>query len=134
MNVRSGHRIAVGAVVLTALALPSAALAHLERPSYWPDPAPDRSVNPAAGGKVPALRPLRTAVSGKGAGDVRVVCRGDGGRKSLRLLARSIADARREGYRVRPSQPKLHLTKKRARTLRRQNRALARKCRFDAAG
>jgi hypothetical protein len=131
MRVRSGYRVAAGAAVLTAIALPSAALAHLERPSYWPDPAPDRSVKPAAGGKVPALRPLRTAVSGKGAGDVRVVCRGDGGRSSLRLLARSIADARKDGYRVRPSQPKLHLTKKRALTLRRQNRALARKCRFD---
>jgi hypothetical protein len=124
------HRIAVGSAVLTAVALPSVAFAHLERPSYWPDPAPDRTVRPAAGGKVPALRPLRTAVSGRGAGEVRVVCQGDGGRRSLRLLSRSIARARRNGYRVRPSQPKLRLTRQQARRLRRLNRALARRCRF----
>ena len=131
MKVRSGHRIVVGAAVLTAVGLPSAALAHLERPSYWPDPAPDRSVKPAAGGMVPALRSLATAVSGEGAGDVRVVCRGDEGTTSLRLLSQSIAHARKHGYRLRPSQPKLELTKNQARRLRKQNRALARKCRFD---
>jgi hypothetical protein len=130
MNVASCHRIAVGAAIVTAITLPSAAVAHLERPSYWPDPAPDRSVKPAAGGKVPALRPLRTAVSGSGAGEVRVVCQRDRGRTSLRLLGRSIERAIRNGYRVRPSQPKLRLTRKQARRLRRQNRALARKCRF----
>jgi hypothetical protein len=130
MNLASRHRIAVGAALLAAFGLPSAAVAHLERPSYWPDPAPDRSLKPAAGGKVPELRPLGTAVSGKGAGDVRVVCQGDGGTTSLRLLSRSISHARRNGYRIRPSQPKLGLSKKHARRLRRQNGALARKCRF----
>ena len=35
-------------IVLAVLAIPAAALAHIERPAYWPDPAPDTSVNPAA--------------------------------------------------------------------------------------
>ena len=39
--------------VCVAMVLPAVAFAHLERPSYWPDPAPDTSVSPPAGGKVP---------------------------------------------------------------------------------
>ncbi len=122
--------ITLGATLGT-LALPAAALAHLERPSYWPDPAPDKSVKPAAGGKVPKLRSLESAVTGKGAGDVRVVCQGKNGRASLRALDKSIAAALRHGYRLRPSQPKLKLTRKQARTLAQQNAALARKCDFS---
>ncbi len=118
------------AVVLGLLALPAVAVAHLERPSYWPNPAPDRSIKPAAGGGVPELRSLKSAVSGRGAGEVRVVCQGTDGRKSLRLLRESIAAARKNGYRVRPSQPKLGLTRKKARKLLRQNRALAERCRY----
>jgi hypothetical protein len=129
MNSSPRRGIFIGAV-LCALALPAVAVAHLERPSYWPDPAPDRSVNPAAGGKVPKLRSLQSAVTGRGAGDVRVVCQGRKGRASLRLLRKSIATARREGYRIRPSQPKRRLTQTGARKLLRQNRALARKCSF----
>ena len=60
--------ITLGATLGT-LALPAAALAHLERPSYWPDPAPGQSPSsPPAGGKVPKLRSLESAVTGKGAG------------------------------------------------------------------
>jgi hypothetical protein len=118
------------AVTLLAVTLPSVALAHLERPSYWPDPAPDRSITPAAGGKVPKLRSLSGAVSGRGAGDVRVVCQGARGRKSLRTLRRSVRTARRHGYRIRPSQPKLGLSRRQARRLMRYNRALARRCRY----
>ena len=51
--------VAVAAVVL---ALPAFALAHLERPSYWPDPGPDHTVNPPAGGEVPTARSLKSAV------------------------------------------------------------------------
>jgi len=59
---RSGirGRLVVAAVALAALALPGLALAHLERPSYWPDPRPDTSVKPPAGGL--------TEVSGRGSG------------------------------------------------------------------
>ena len=39
------------AAMVAMLGLPSLASAHLERPSYWPDPAPDTSVSPPAGGR-----------------------------------------------------------------------------------
>ena len=78
-------RTASAAVAATTamLALPALALAHLERPSYWPDPAADTSVSPAAGGKVPHARSLSSAVSGAGPGKVLVVCQGEDGKDSL---------------------------------------------------
>ncbi len=126
---RRWRLITIGAV-LAALGLPAAAAAHLERPSYWPKPGPDTSVSPPAGGKVPSVRPLTTAVSGKGAGRVRVVCAGKGGRKSLARVRKSIRQARKSGYRIRPSQPKKGLSRKAAKRLLRINRALARKCKY----
>ncbi|WP_372792219.1 hypothetical protein, partial [Paraconexibacter sp.] len=59
-------------VAVAALVSPAIADAHLERPSYWPDPRPDTSVTPPAGGKVPTARSLATAVTGAGPGKVRV--------------------------------------------------------------
>ena len=50
-------KLTFGATLL-ALIVPGAAFAHLERPSYWPDPAPDTSVSPPAGGAVPTARTL----------------------------------------------------------------------------
>jgi len=111
-----------------ALALPAAAAAHLERPSYWPDPKPDTAVTPAAGGKVPTARSLATAITGSGAGDVRVVCQP----RSLRLVKRAIDDARTDGFRLRPSQPEERLSKKQANRLLSQNRSLKRRCKFDS--
>jgi hypothetical protein len=127
----ASHRLVVVVAVLGSLLVPAAAFAHLERPSYWPDPAPDRSVSPPAGGKVPELRSLGSAVTGRGPGKVRVVCQGRGGWKSLELLRESIAKARRHGYRLRPSQPKRHLSGHAAFELLLQNFALARKCGYD---
>lgn len=49
--------------MLLALALPTGAQAHIERSSYWPDPAADTSVNPPAGGEVPAARSLASALT-----------------------------------------------------------------------
>jgi hypothetical protein len=118
-------------VVMGAFLLPVAAFAHLERPSYWPDPAPDTSISPAAGGKVPEVRSLRSAVTGKGAGKVRVVCQGYRGWKSLGLLAKSIAKARKHGYRLRPSQPRLKLSRWQGRELLHLNLALAKRCRYS---
>jgi hypothetical protein len=126
----SRRLLALG-VVLAGLAVPAVAFAHLERPSYWPDPAPDRSVFPAAGGKVPELRSLHSAVYGWERGKVRVVCQGRGGWKSLALLEKSIDKARRYGYRIRPSQPKLWLSRWEAKRLEHLNEKLARKCRYD---
>ena len=113
-----------------ALLLPSLAIAHLERPSYWPDPRPDTSITPAAGGEVPEARSLRSAVTGKGPGSVNVVCRGQDGSKSMKHLLRSVRSAQKNGFRIRPSQPKIKLSEKKAAKLVRINRALARKCEF----
>jgi hypothetical protein len=126
-----GRRLIVFCAVVASLALPAAAFAHLERPSYWPDPAPDTAVSPPAGGKVPALRSLASAVSGKGPGKVRVVCQGDGGWKSLSLLSKSIDKARKHGYSIRPSQPNKRLTRWAAFKLLWQNVLLAKRCAFD---
>jgi hypothetical protein len=119
------------ATVLGALALPGLALAHLERPSYWPNPNPDTSVSPPAGGEVPKPRSLATAVTGEGPGDVRVVCDGKRGARSLAILRDSVRSAVKKGYRLRPSQPKISVTKKQAKTLIAQNRALAKDCEYD---
>jgi hypothetical protein len=77
---------ALTAALLVALALPALALAHIERPSYWPDPSPDTSVKPAAGGKVPKARPLSTALNDRLPGDTHVVCQ----RNSMNALHRPI--------------------------------------------
>lgn len=77
----------------------SPASAHVERPSYWPDPKPDCSVTPCAGGEVPTIRPLDTAVSPNQVGTTRVVCKDD----SMSRLETAIAKAREYGYNIRPS-------------------------------
>ncbi|HET8822805.1 MAG TPA: hypothetical protein VFM57_14770 [Thermoleophilaceae bacterium] len=112
------------------LALPAFALAHLERPSYWPDPGPDNSVSPPAGGKVPQARSLKSAASGAGPGDVLVVCKGTGGARSMALLRRAARQARTKGYRLRPSQRKVKLSKRQARRLVRINTVLAEECEY----
>ncbi len=122
---RAGTCLATLAVVAT---FPAGAPAHLERPSYWPDPAPDTSVNPPAGGKVPSMRSLASAVTGAGPGDVRVVCRPD----SVRIARRSIARARSVGWRIRPSQPLVRLSRKQADRLNSLNRSLERRCKFSS--
>jgi Right handed beta helix region len=102
------------------------AVAHVERSSYWPNPAPDRSVKPAAGGKVPKARGLASALNRKARGDTYVVCKSN----SLRKATRSIRSARRKGWKVRPTLRTRKLSKKAARKLTRLNRRLAERCRF----
>jgi len=119
-----------GVALLLMVALAPAASAHLERPSYWPDPRPDASIKPAAGGKIPGARSLASAVTGKGPGEVRVVCQGRNGATSLKRALASIRAARSEGFRLRPSQSKKRYSTRRARVMRRINRALAKKCRY----
>lgn len=118
--------IAAALLIVGALLLPTLASAHLERPSYWPDPTPDTSVKPAAGGKVPKARSLRSAISGKGPGEVRVVCKVN----SLKFARTSIRSARRNGFRLRPSQPKKKISAKKAKLLRKANKRFARRCEF----
>ena len=125
--------VGLTAIVATiAFLLPALALAHLERPSYWPDPAPDKSVNPAAGGEVPKARSLKSAVTGKGPGDVRVVCQGNNGSKSLKALRKSLKKAVKKGYVLRPSQPNVKVSEKQADKLLALNEALAQDCEYDA--
>src|SRR3954462_8598714 len=94
------RRLPVTLLVLAALLLLAApALAHVERPSYWPDPKPDCSIKPCAGGKVPKIRTLRSALNKKLPGKTRVVCQPD----SLKQLKKSIASAVKNGYFIRPT-------------------------------
>jgi Right handed beta helix region len=127
------RRTAIAATtVVAALVLPAVALAHLERPSYWPDPAPDTSVSPPAGGEVPEARSLESAVSGAGPGQILVVCKGEDGAQSLAALQASVSAARKKGFRLRPSQPKTKLSKREADELLEINLALAESCDYDS--
>ncbi|HJR89699.1 MAG TPA: hypothetical protein VJ782_06015, partial [Aeromicrobium sp.] len=62
--------------LMSALAA-SPASAHVERPSYWPDPKPDCTVDPCAGGEVPQIRTLASALDVSKPGDTRIVCQPD---------------------------------------------------------
>ena len=72
---RSG--IVVAGAVALAVIVPTAAIAHVERSTFWPDPSKDTSVKPAAGGKVPEYRPLADALKKSKPGDTRIVCQDD---------------------------------------------------------
>jgi hypothetical protein len=129
---RSHLRGALLTAGMVGLIAPGAALAHLERPSYWPDPAPDTSVSPPAGGGVPTARSLDSAVTGEGPGAVRIVCKQGGGANSLALANQSIAQASNRGFRLRPSQPVVKLTKAEADRLRHINIDLWKQCRYSS--
>ena len=116
--------LALAAAVLLAAA--AVALAHVERTAYWPNPSPDRAVSPPAGGKVPKARSLASALRKSPPGKTRIVCHGD----SLKRAFQDISDARKHGYVIRPSQPRLHISKRKARSLRNVNRQLYRRCGF----
>ncbi len=66
--------LALLAALVASIGLAAPAAAHVERPSYWPDPAPDTAVTPPAGGAVPEARSLFTALDAEPVGDTRVVC------------------------------------------------------------
>jgi hypothetical protein len=143
------RRTAAAGVValLSAAVFATAAFAHVERTSYWPDPRPDMSVRPAAGGKPPVVRPLTSALPRKHdrrakkakrfkagrtfkardkRGKVRVVCQPT----SLRKARKDIRRAHTKGYRDRPTQPLQHLTTKQARRLLAKNKRFFRLCGF----
>jgi Right handed beta helix region len=120
--------LAVLVVLGVAVLVSATASAHVERSSYWPDPAPDTAVKPAAGGKVPKARGLFTALKRKPPGSTRVVCRPG----SLKKAIRSIRSARKSGFRVRPTVAKRKLTKRQAKRLRRFNRKAFKRCKFGS--
>jgi Right handed beta helix region len=117
-----GSKISAAAVVVlvAAVALVVAqASAHIERASYWPNPAPDTSVTPPAGGKVPQVRSLFSALKTKPVGSTRVVCQGrvpNG--KRLAMLTRKFRKARKQ-----------HASKARVSSLRRKIKVSRRKYR-----
>ncbi|HYZ29192.1 MAG TPA: right-handed parallel beta-helix repeat-containing protein, partial [Thermoleophilaceae bacterium] len=112
-------------LVCAALLLAAPALAHVERPSYWPDPAPDTSVKPAAGGKVPKVRSLASALDKKLPGETRVVCQPD----SLERLKASVTLALEGGYHIRPSDHR-SLSKKAGARLIAINTKLFARCKY----
>lgn len=117
------------AVAFSAVAivpgLSGSASAHVERPSYWPDPTADCTVAPCAGGVVPKARSLASALDKSRPGRTRVVCAPN----SLELLKKSIRKARAKGYYIRPSDHR-SLSAKSAAKLLRVNKALFEKCSF----
>jgi hypothetical protein len=119
--------VASAALAVAIVVAVTTASAHIERASYWPDPAPDTSVSPPAGGDVPKARSLFSALRKPPPGRTRVVCQG---KASMRRLRGSIRRARRSGWQVRPSQAPRKLGARRARRLKRFNKRLLRRCRF----
>jgi predicted outer membrane lipoprotein len=124
----------IAGVLLAAamLIVPALASAHLERPSYWPDPAPDTSISPPAGGEIPSARSLGSAATGEGPGSVRVVCKGKNGKKSLKAAKKSIKKANKKGFRLRPSLDKKKISDKKAKKLRKLNKQFAAECEYNS--
>jgi hypothetical protein len=119
-------RIAFVAACAVVLVVPVLALGHVERPSYFPDPGGEKVGKRTAGGKQPKARSLGSALKAKPPGKTRVVCQED----SLTLLRRSVDQARRSGYEIRPTDER-ELSAKRARRLVRLNARFAERCEYE---
>src|SRR3954447_16477234 len=115
------------AALVASLALATAAFAHVERTAFWPNPKPDTSVKPAAGGKVPKVRTLASALKTKPPGKTRVVCKKD----SLKRLKKDIKAARKHGVNYRPTETRGFSAKKGKRLLA-LNKKLFKRCKFHA--
>src|SRR5258705_12382915 len=124
-----GWIVVIVAALLAAAVVASTAFAHVERASYWPDPAPDTGITPAAGGKVPDARPLFTALDKKPSGTTRVVCQGQA---SLTRLKKAVARAQTVGFTYRPTETPRKLSSKQAAKLIRFNEKLLAACRYDS--
>lgn len=124
---RRRRSVITAVLALTAIALPTVASAHLERPSYWPDPGSELADGVPTGGEVPKARSLGSAVTGKGPGKVRVVCQDS----SLKKAKQAIGYVRKNGYRLRPSQPKEQLSPRKASKLRKINKELFAMCSYE---
>jgi hypothetical protein len=112
-------------LALAVVLVPALAAAHVERASYWPDPAPDKSVKPPAGGHVPKIRPLSTALDPSRPGVTRVVCKRD----SMKRLTSSVHHALLVGYSLRPHDRR-RLSTSRAAWLVRFNARLRANCAY----
>src|SRR4051794_29973183 len=118
-------RILCALTTATMLGFVASAPAHIERASYWPDPKPDTSVTPPAGGKVPKPRSLASALNTAARGTTRVVCEPD----SIKLLKSSIAHAVKSGYDIRPHDHR-SFSKAQGKTLLAQNKKLYAMCKY----
>jgi hypothetical protein len=116
----------LAAALAVSLALAAPALAHVERTAYWPDPAPDTSVTPPAGGKVPKARSLASALRRVKGTKVRVVCQPG----SMKRAKREIRRAHRSGYRNRPTEKLRKLSARQAKRWLTLNRRFWKKCRY----
>src|SRR4051794_29465532 len=110
---------------VAVLALATAALAHVERTAYWPNPGPDNSVKPAAGGKVPTARSLASTLNARPPGKTRVVCQ----KGSLAKAKRDIAAARKHGVNYRPTEIR-PFSANQAKKLLALNQKLFKRCKF----
>ena len=143
---RRGTLVIAIAIAAIAMLIPAFALAHIERASYWPNPGPDTSVKPAAGGSVPAVRKVFSALKEKKPGKTRVVCSQMPSKKakkhgttkqlsknkSIKALNKDLKSARKKGYQIRASQPPVKLKKKKAKKLRAFNIKLLRHCKYTS--
>src|SRR5262245_44836444 len=134
------------AIAAAVVLIPALAFAHIERASYWPNPAPDTSVKPAAGGSVPAVRKIFSALDKKKPGKTRVVCSQMPSKKlkkhgttkqlsenkSIKALNKDLKKAQKKGYKLRESQPPIKIKKKKAKKLRGFNTKLLRQCKYTS--
>jgi hypothetical protein len=143
---RRGTLMIAIAVAAAVMLVPALAFAHIERASYWPDPGPDTSVKPAAGGSVPAVRKVFSALKTKKPGKTRVVCAQVPSKKlkkhgttkqlsknkSIKALNKDLKKAQKKGYTLRASQPPIKLKKKKVKKLRGFNIKLLRHCQYKS--
>ena len=107
-------------VALLALAVAvgaTTASAHIERASYWPDPAPERTSGPTTGGKVPRYRSLFKVLNRRRVGRTHVVCAGRvpraNGVRRLRRAVRRATSRRASRARIRSLERRLRAAKRR---------------------
>ena len=98
----------------------------MERPSYWPDPKPDCTISPCAGGEVPTARSLASALDDAPPGETLVVCQDD----SMARLNAAIDKARTDGYFNRPTDHQ-DFSEAEATQLLEINEALFDRCEYD---
>jgi hypothetical protein len=143
---RRGTVVIAIAIAAVAVLVPALAFGHIERASYWPNPGADTSVKPAAGGSVPAVRKVFSALNKKKPGKTRVVCSQMPSKKlkkhgttkqlsknkSIKALNKDLKQAQKQGYKIRESQPPIKLKKKKAKKLRGFNIKLLRHCQYTS--
>jgi hypothetical protein len=124
----AGFRLSIAftASSLCALLTPALASAHIERASYWPDPRPDCSLQPCAGGAVPKARSLASALDTPAT--TKVVCRPD----SLTRAQASIQNAESNGYVLRPTLKRQKISAAAGSALLDVNNQLFQRCKFGS--